>query len=177
MSPDEAIAAVAARGFEVSRRTLSLYAQKGLIPAPEVHGLGRGLGASSEFPAQTPAEVIAAKALIGVPIFPIFRLVGSGREDVSPGRRIKAEDIAEARRRAYRWTVADWTSPDHGRATGEELFLSLVIAKWLSIRRMILDGLPSPPRFYLKDLSASRSGQGGDTRLVDLKGAEARAEE
>jgi len=126
LTPEEVTEALGAYGQRIARSTLTQYARIGVIGAPTVRRLGRGKGALSEYPPETPAEIVAARTLVGTTL---------------PGepQRITLVTIADVRRAAYTKTISEIVECD------KEWFVQ-VLREWLGRRAWVLYGLPSPPR-------------------------------
>lgn len=124
MSPDEVIQAAAQYGVQVAGSTLRWYRQKGLIPAPKIRSLGRGRGVSSEYPPETPAELIASKLLL--------------RQEFL-GRRVTAEELAEARAQAYGAVSLEPPPKESGHEAWRR---GMLMQEWLERRARVLQGVP-----------------------------------
>lgn len=96
LEPDELLSRLKSLGQDVSRPTLPRWVRQGLIPAPDVRSLGRGLGAQSLYPACALAEAFAAAVLL--------------RE-----RGCKVREVAFVRQAFYLMAKEDWAFDDHSQ--------------------------------------------------------------
>lgn len=163
-TPDEIIQQFELLGYgSVSRSTLVRDARAGLIPAPEVRSLGRGMGVSSIYPREALAEFVAARLLVGT-LFPSKPLVLGRveREKIDPTsmlarilekkgwqtlelrlppKRVTREDVKRIRARAYEMSEAEQAAfePDLSIERGiVEVWDDVLLAEWLRIREEVL---------------------------------------
>jgi hypothetical protein len=160
MTPEEITEALRPYGQHIARSTLTQYARIGVIGSPSVRGLGRGKGTLSEYPPETPAEIVAARTLVGTTVYPVT-LVHKGEVvhlNVPGGVRITLERLATVRHIAYTKTaggfqralyeasVASWRAAMGIDDHEQHLPLFQMLLAWLSRRAWVLYRLPEPPR-------------------------------
>ena len=125
LTPEEITEALRPYGQHIARSTLTQYARIGVIGSPTVRRLGRGKGTLSEYPPEAPAEIVAARTLVGTTL---------------PGepQRITLAVIASVRQAAYTKAIGEI-------AESEAEWFVRVLKEWLSRRAWVLYGLPAPP--------------------------------
>lgn|SRR5690606_5868131 len=181
MTPEEVIHALRPYGQHIARSTLTQYARAGVIGSPTVRSLGRGRGRVSEYPPQTPAEVVAARTLVGTTLYPsTITWRGKTVSFKLNQRRITLEVLAAVRRLAYTTTagkVVDalerWDEGDKellrelvgSEGAADPFWLLQVLGEWLARRAWVLHKLPEPPARRFGELLFSADP---DTRLVSL---------
>jgi hypothetical protein len=159
MTPEEITEALRPYGQHIARSTLTQYARIGVIGSPTVRSLGRGRGSLSEYPPEAPAEIVAARTLVGT--------TGFDGSLFPPGRvfpRITLELLAAVRHFAYKTTTGelleairkadeegDRTPLEALTETTDPLRFIQVLQLWLPRRAWVLHKLPEPPKAGFMD--------------------------
>lgn len=159
MTPEEIQKELEKLGLSIGRSTLTQYARRGVIGEPDVKALGRGRGKVSLYPKETPAEIVAARVLVGSTLKPAFfstdfRIGGGGI-----GPKITIDAIAAVRRFAYNTKAGELSDALKREGDGDPgplqeliggdwnpIWFFDLLRNWVANRAWVLHKLPEPPQ-------------------------------
>lgn len=168
MTPDQIQKELEPYGVSIGRSTLTKYARQGIIGEPTVRALGRGLGKLSQYPEETPAEIVAARLLVGATLIPPITVPKDKRVNLfgvsttatgGIGPKVTLRAIGAVRRFAYNTKAGELSSALKKEGAGDaEPLLKLIghdwnpiwffdlFRDWAIYRAWVLRKLPEPPR-------------------------------